>query len=208
LLLTESVFAAVSLLYAGWLQSRATNRTRWDFAVSGEVLVGQGVTESELTVLIERGYAERRSRSLGRRARLHGARFSLGQRPQLGQFALMDVGAAWVEVQWGALGMPANPPAISRPTWDGPRRVLRWGQEIVKRFLQPAGAQVCLLTAFEEQHWMHRIDDPLPQIAGMSPKQRLHDTIKSLNRHHRVQAVVFHGDGTGQGVCWRQIDGA
>jgi hypothetical protein len=206
-LLTERVSAAVSLLYARWLQARATNRARWDFAVGEDFLFGLGASAAELDVLLERGYAERREGGIESRESSRRGHAPLRFGPCAVQLALTDAGAAWVEAQWEGLGGQANSPAVSRPTWDQEERVLRWGSDVIKRFLQPAEAQECLLAAFEEQHWMHRIDDPLPQIAGMSPKQRLHDTIKNINRHHRIRVLVFQGDGTGQGVCWREIVG-
>ena len=51
-----------------------------------------------------------------------------------------------------------------------------------------------------------RIDDPLPPVPEQDPKRRLHDTIKCLNRNHRRKAIRFHGDGTGEGVCWEFLD--
>jgi hypothetical protein len=61
-----------------------------------------------------------------------------------------------------------------------------------------------LLAAFEEQHWARRIDDPLPP-GRVDRKERLHDTIKRLNRHQRHRLLHFGGDGTSEGVYWRPI---
>jgi hypothetical protein len=35
-----------------------------------------------------------------------------------------------------------------------------------------------------------------------SPKVRLHDTIKALNRHQAPYLVHFKGDGTGTRIAW------
>jgi hypothetical protein len=59
--------------------------------------------------------------------------------------------------------------------------------------------------ALEEEGWPPRIDDPLPMVAELDAKQRLHDTIKNLNRHQHRRCLRFFGDGTGQGVCWEWI---
>jgi hypothetical protein len=103
-----------------------------------------------------------------------------------------------------------HPPAdrtayIVRPTWNRARRELHWGDELVKRFRQPAPSQECVLAAFEEQGWPERIDDPLPRGGGLNAKQHLRDTVKNLNRHQRVKRILFEADGTGQGILWKLI---
>jgi hypothetical protein len=91
------------------------------------------------------------------------------------------------------------------PTWDGQRRELRWGDEVIKRFRQPAASQECILAAFEEQGWPPRIDDPLPRRSGQNAKQHLRDTVKNLNRHQHGTRILFETDGTGRGVLWRLV---
>ena len=59
--------------------------------------------------------------------------------------------------------------------------------------------------AFEEEDWPVRIDDPLPPRSGLDPKRRLHDSIKSLNRHQKSRVLRFCGDGSGEGVRWELI---
>ena len=73
---------------------------------------------------------------------------------------------------------------------------------IVKQFKHEAPNQELLLVSFEELNWEQRIDDPLPRHPGKDPKQRLHDTIKKLNRGQFNPLIRFFGDGTGRGVCW------
>ena len=93
--------------------------------------------------------------------------------------------------------------AAPRPSWDCASRELTFHDILIKRFRCPAQNQEAVLAAFEEEQWPSRIDDPLPQISGQCPKQRLHDTIKSLNRHHHREPIIrFRGDGTGEGVIW------
>ena len=88
------------------------------------------------------------------------------------------------------------------PTWDCDRQELRLGHQVVKEFKLHSPNQVTILTAFEEEGWPPRVDDPLPPRAEIDVKQRLHDTIKSLNRSQKIQLIRFRGDGTGQGVRW------
>lgn len=63
--------------------------------------------------------------------------------------------------------------------------------------------QLAVLAEFQRQAWPVRIDDPLPDAGEQSPKRRLNDTIRSLNRNHQISALRFSGDGTGAGVLWR-----
>ncbi len=96
----------------------------------------------------------------------------------------------------------------TKPSWDRARRVLIFDGQVIKRFNWPARNQELILTAFEEMGWPDRIDDPLPITEGISQKDRLHDTIKCLNRKRLLKTIRFAGDGTGQGVCWRRSDEA
>jgi hypothetical protein len=62
-----------------------------------------------------------------------------------------------------------------------------------------------VLAVFEEEGWPPHIDDPLPRVNSIEPKQRLHDTINSLNRNQRVPLLRFLGDGNGLGLCWKPL---
>ena len=93
----------------------------------------------------------------------------------------------------------------SRPHWDRDRQELLVGSIVVKRFRVPAVSQEAILAAFEEDAWPPRIDDPLPPRRDQSPKRRLQETIKSLNRNQKHPLVRFQGDGTAQGVLWEFI---
>ena len=105
---------------------------------------------------------------------------------------------------------PAPPPAASRssdelPRWDSDSRVLTLGGRVVKQFRQPAEEQDLILTAFQEEGWPQRISDPLPPKEGIDPKQRLHSTIRRLNRHQKHKLITFHGNGTGDGIGWSPV---
>jgi len=95
----------------------------------------------------------------------------------------------------------ANPRPLT-PTWDRNRLELKVGNTVVKRFRVPAANQEAILAAFQEEHWPARIDDPLPPHPEQSPKRRLQETIKSLNRNQKKSMIRFLGDGSGQGVLW------
>ena len=63
-----------------------------------------------------------------------------------------------------SLAEPATGDALQSriPHWDRDRRELRIGGVVVKRFTIPLVDLESILTAFEEQAWPDRIDDPLP----------------------------------------------
>jgi hypothetical protein len=104
-------------------------------------------------------------------------------------------------------GTPASPGRSEdpRPRWHKDRRMLTFGDRLVKQFKVPASNQEIILAAFEEEHWPVRMDDPLPVHPSIDPKRRLHDTISSLNRNQRITLLRFQGDGSGQAVCWEPI---
>lgn len=97
------------------------------------------------------------------------------------------------------------PTELVTPKWDRDRQELRVGSKVVKRFRVPAASQEAILAAFEEESWPPRIDDPLPPRSDQSPKRRLQETIKSLNRNQRHSLIRFSGDGNAQGVLWELV---
>jgi hypothetical protein len=46
----------------------------------------------------------------------------------------------------------------------------------------------------------------LPHSPHIEPRERLHNTIRALNRHHRHSLLRFRGDGTGEGVLWEFLE--
>lgn len=92
------------------------------------------------------------------------------------------------------------------PHWDGRKYDLWAGPNLVKRFRRRAPNQMRVLDAFERNGWPEMIDDPLPEDRyDVDPKQRLHNTIKDLNRSLRETVIHFCGDGTGTGVIWERV---
>ena len=91
------------------------------------------------------------------------------------------------------------------PTWDPSRQQLRVGRVVVKQFKVPAVNQELILAAFEEEGRPSRIDDPLPFRLSEDAKRRVHDTIKSLNRHPQHPLLHFLGDNSGMVLRWRLL---
>ena len=46
------------------------------------------------------------------------------------------------------------------------------------------------------------MDDPLPMVDGLEPNERLHDTVRRLNRDQVTPLLLFRRDGSGEGVAW------
>ena len=88
------------------------------------------------------------------------------------------------------------------PRWDGETRKLWYGDRLVKWYRVPAICQEILLAAFEEDCWAPRIDDPLPRVNDIDPRERLHEAIRRLNGAQLVRLLTFRRDGTGFGVTW------
>lgn len=105
-----------------------------------------------------------------------------------------------------AIDPPPAPPAVAaQPRWDQELRELWFGAILVKRFRFRSPNQETVLLAFQEEGWPVRIDDPLPPVANLTTRQRLHDAIKNLNRNQAHREIRFAGDGTGEGVRWERF---
>ena len=84
-------------------------------------------------------------------------------------------------------------------------RTLWVGRTKIKQFDGPADVQELILKAFQEQHWQHRIDDPLPPKHGKDPKKRLHDAVRRLNGHQRTTLLRFPVTGRGTAITWEFV---
>jgi hypothetical protein len=89
------------------------------------------------------------------------------------------------------------------PHYDQETRQFRWGRHLLKHFAQPSENQVLLLTAAEEQRWSDWFDNPFTGGEGIDPKERLHGTIRDLNRNQKRYFIHFKGDGTGKAAGWQ-----
>jgi hypothetical protein len=195
-------------------------RSDWDFAIEIERLVEAGLSDSDLRWLVCKGYIEHGSETThygeeGRSFRV----FTTLKFQAASCFALTEEGVSvarhWTEfkpIKSDAAPVSSKPSSKLctaeldfAPCWDAASRELRVGASVVKRFRVPAPNQEVVLAAFEEEEWPGRIDDPLPPVAEIEPKRRLHSTIQCLNRNQRTHLVHFHGDGNGQGVRWELL---
>ena len=78
------------------------------------------------------------------------------------------------------------------PRWDASQHTLWLGDVVVKVFPHAALNQDLVLATFERHNWVRRLVDPLPLVAGMNPKRRLHDTIKPRDRSEAEEVAITH----------------
>jgi hypothetical protein len=205
--------AALAVLHQARDYAAALGVSPWEFAVEWEDLAQVGATHNDLRWLIARGLLEHglektRPNDPRRTFQCPGGRM-LGT---ASCFALSAIGAAWAEqlVREATQAAPSgerngrSSPAGDSPHWDADRREFSFRDQVLKRFRSPAPNQELVLTAFEEEGWPPRIDDPLPPHADQDSKRRLRDTIATLNRGQKV--IRFLADGLGQGVRWEAVE--
>ena len=103
---------------------------------------------------------------------------------------------------------PGEVASDQRPVWDPARRILRVGNVVVKHFRVPAPSQEVIISAFADEGWAPRVDDPLPPEVDSEPIRRLQSAIMCLNRNQLRRLLRFRGDGTGTGVIWELVRSA
>lgn len=208
--LTSCQCLALRLLRDAQDAAQTEGRDIWHFAVEIEQLRSAGLSHTDLRRLLCWGLLEHaRERTPG------GARQRIFQHlnssalPRRTCFVLTAKGASLASQHSLATPLAAGSEGVELdgfvpavPRWDKQLRQLWWRDCLIKQFRVPAPNQEIVLAALEEDGWPARIDDPLPHTPGIDSKARLHDTIKSLNRHQQHRLLCFHGDGNGLGICW------
>jgi len=207
--------SALQLLIQSYEFALTCQRDEWDFAVEIVSLRARHLNNNELRWLVCKGYVEHAcevslAEEVGRRFCVEGElSFSTHS-----CFILTPDGAAFVNrnlqpvrAETGVDPSRAGAdwrsnPGAAIPVWHAPRRELWVGAVLIKRFRVPALSQERILAAFQEEAWPERIDDPLPPVANLEPKRRLHTAIHSLNRNQKPPLLRFCGDGSGTGVVW------
>jgi len=199
--------------------ARTSGRRLSDFAAEITNLTELGITASVLRWLVCRGYAkclrevtqpgdkERRFEPVDNLAINSQSCFVLSRKGMFLARAILELSgtdSADDELEEGNSNGSEPPRRRLAPLWDAKRRELRLARKLLKRFRVPAPNQEAVLAAFQEEGWPNCIDDPLPPKGDLSPKRRLHDTIKALNRKHRQRPPLIHflGNGTGQNIVW------
>jgi len=193
-------------LWKAFTCAQDLNIDPWEFSLPLLHLLDLGVDKSDLRWLVLHGYVTFRDR---------GGRFQPGTKVATGsdpRFLITELGVSVADAMGEGADLSPSRPSNSAyivsfcsqlPNWDSDRRVLYFGGRVVKRYrFQAAANQVAILTAFQEEHWPYGIDDPLSPLPDLLPKQRLNETIKSLNANQPCPLLRFRGDGSGERVCW------
>ncbi len=225
---SDSVFAALAMLFRAYRYAVESGRELWEFSIEVSEFHSTGISTSDLRWLLVQGYVqhavELTSPVQTRRCFRHLANLAI---PQRSCFVLTETGSQLIAVkQPDDQSLTDRPPRQSKvngnsteiaaadnvkkdtaatPCWNAPRRELCLSSEIIKRYLRPAPNQETILSVFQEEKWPARIDDPLPQLGGLVPARRLHDTIKGLNRNQQICRIHFRSDGSGKGVVWELV---
>ena len=208
----RQVRPALMLLLRAFEYSIDVGRARWDFAVEMAELRRVGLTTADCRWLACKNWVElahelpalpESPRRFRYDASLNLSRRSCLVLTDIGVEVARDLAARDAETkEAGNKPIAKSSDSTIRPRWDRERHELRIAGRLVKQFKLPSPNQERILTALQEENWPTRIDDPLPPSNKLDAKQRLHDTIKNLNRHQKHRLIRFMGDGSGQGLRW------
>jgi hypothetical protein len=86
----------------------------------------------------------------------------------------------------------------TRPRWDQATGELRFDGEVVRSVGPKASNLRRVFECFEIDGWPARLDSPFPD--DEAGKQKLRETVRSLNQ--RLRRIKFASDGNGQGITW------
>jgi hypothetical protein len=215
-LVPQHLWRGLLLLLQAYDYAQETGRNRDDFAVEVADLRRRGMSNVDCRWLVCKGWAElvrelkpqpgearRFQHDVGLAIHRHACMLltPAGERVAR-RLAVRGNGKAHVDHHQAS---HADNGSQHVPRWDRDRHELRLDSRLIKQFKLPSPNQEMILAVFDEEHWPARIDDPLPPSKRVNAKQRLHDTIKNLNRNQKHRLVRFLGDGTGQGVRWELI---
>ena len=215
---SERLATALALLAEAHDYAARTSGDPWEFAVEIQVLRELGLSNNDLRYLVGLQYVEHATEV--KVAGSHGRRFTHSKDLNVTSrscFVLSQNGAAAASanaeastdreavaatIQFSNVYRSQSEPQL--PIWDIARRILAFQDQIVKQFKCQAVNQEVILSAFQEDGWPPRIDDPLAPLPILDEKRRLSDAVKALNRKQRHKLIHFRGDGTGQGVVWER----
>lgn len=95
--------------------------------------------------------------------------------------------------------LPPEPTSVATPHYDADQRELWLGDQLVKRFRQPAPNQERVLSAFRELDWPRVIDSPFKD----NEVEKFRESIRSLNDYQQAGRIEFYMVGTGESVGWK-----
>ena len=211
---TDAVLGALRELLKAHEYAFDARFDKWNFAIEINAMTKFGLTDTDLRWLILKDFVQHKREASGQDdlgrcfENVNPLKFQSDS-----CFVLTSVGVGFAKELLSSAGDAAS--AISlpienaphntspKPVWDMASRQLRVVENVVKHFRWPARNQELVLTVFQEEGWPREIDDPLVPIGGRQSKERLHDTIKNLNRSQKIRLLQFRGNGTGEGIVWQ-----
>ncbi len=203
----DPLHRVLSLLYRATQYGNSTGDV-WQYSISGGDMRAQGLHNIDIEFLVQTGLVEHRmevpTERGGPRAFLPPDRLMHAASNSC-CFVLTKSGLEFAgdRLDTVRLGPATAGNDTESPKWDARRRELLFGGKLIKRFQCPAKNQITIISAFHEEGWPCRIDDPLTVSQRVDRKQRLRDTIKSLNRAHVSPNILHFGaDGQASGVIW------
>jgi hypothetical protein len=190
--ITTRLTPVVWRLWWEWQERQSAPSNPWARALTVEALAKAGMTNDDVSWLIERNILEKRHLPREGRPNRHGR--SRHQNPAL--VKLTKTGATFLEHY-----------CLHRfkPHWNAQQRVLSVEGHAIKVYRQPSENQELILTAFQEDDWVRQIDDPLPRAKGSGDEQakvRLRKTVEHLNRAQHLPAIFFSVASNSQSVRW------
>lgn len=202
----ERLQRALTLLLKANEYAELADGNSWEFAVEIKYLRELELVENDLRLLVRLEYVAHaldvtESESVGRQFQQAGELYFTDRTC----FILKAKGVAAAKQYDRSDNRPHSRPALEVPLWDAANRVLRFRGKTIKRFKYRAANQETILSAFQEEGWPGRIDDPLAPSESTDAKRRLSDTIKCLNRKQECKLIHFFGDGSGEGVIWEPV---
>jgi hypothetical protein len=211
----SSIKTALAILLEGLEYAQQLHAAPWDFAVEVSSLRRLKLSNNDLRWLLAHDLVEHAVEVAvdgATRTFRKQAPTSIGKRSC---FVLTETGATLARDLRGETepssnngerasrrrATPLSDSSAPTPSWDRNRRELWFGATLVKRFTLPSPDQESILTAFEEQHWPARIDDPALTAPDTARRAQLIETVQQLNRRHRSTLIRFHCDGA-RGIFW------
>jgi hypothetical protein len=193
------------------------SRPAWEFAVGRDCLRELGLTDNDLRWLICKGYVEHGIEQTGFKSRKRVFRripnLALHDRSC---FVLTQAGLSFARRAARLARRDPDGKAVSDsyghdedkarelPDWDKRSHTLYWRGKVVKHYKGHAVNQEAVLNAFKKHKWASCVAVALPADAGVSAKERLHNTIKNLNRSVRP-SLCFRQEGSGTRVRWAAL---
>jgi hypothetical protein len=92
-----------------------------------------------------------------------------------------------------------------RPVWRQSTHTLYWRGQVVHHFKSGATSIEPLLRRFQKHRWPPMLSAHLLNGTPLAVKQRLHDTIKNLNRIV-LPYFQFRKEGSGERIYWEALD--